>query len=706
MTGGGVMNKGMIDLLVVDSKFERCGFATGSTSTFGGGVSVYFETNLTVEMTHFIECSSVQVGSAISLVHQIKLTISDTLVKNCTAGTTGAVFMNQYKGSMCFSFTRVFFDGNSVGEDRKTFSIDLGFGEKTTKFTDVAILCVGYNPLPTLTFIDCYTTTSPDSSGIIVGRTTLPSSSLYNPKRYFDKEFEKIGPLLETSPTARVNEETGKIELEMKGKTPLRSQEYEVIVKENLTGTETELRMMFSDGTGTLVSESEDKLKIDTDYTIISIVGVVPSSPSSRMTNDITIPVAEWAFNLAATPDFLKFTTKQETTIITPEVPSFSTLQGATARLVESDPQSAFVILHFDKEVRGSYEFIVLEEGKPVTLTINDEISSEYVGTKEFKVIGDGKLLTHDTTYTIESIVPTPETDSMFVMMHDTITFHIPKSLYVPPEDPEEPKTEPEDPTDPEDPTEPEPEDPKKSMSPQMKAMLSWLIPLVACLLIAVILLVIVVILLRRRQQKKSEPAQKEMEVQEPLDVEKVEELGVDCSNGVIHTDGHEHSKFNSSSTLQTDMNRSRDGLELQTKKEWVEVMACSGGFEVSLVEDYTTLYSVLHKEKRDIAKRAVGMQLVNGLKAVLANRQASDVVTRLSSHWILVASTGNLQLKLQMSSTEAEQEPAQTKRQDGGLEGNGTLPNRPKDVEQAGMDGLRWRAPEVVAGGGSAVDG
>ncbi|KAK2955727.1 hypothetical protein BLNAU_9263 [Blattamonas nauphoetae] len=134
--------------------------------------------------------------------------------------------------------------------------------------------------------------------------------------------------------------------------------------------------------------------------------------------------------------------------------------------------------------------------------------------------------------------------------------------------------------------------------------------------------------------------------------------------------------------------------------------MACSGGFEVSVVGDYTTLYSVLHKEKRGIGKRAIGLQIVNGLKAVLAHRQASDVVTRLSSHWIIVDSTGNVQLKLKMTSEEVELEAAQTKQQDGRLEVNGTVHNVPKDVEQAGMDGLRWRAPEVVAGGGSAVDG
>ncbi|KAK2940160.1 hypothetical protein BLNAU_24932 [Blattamonas nauphoetae] len=58
------------------------------------------------------------------------------------------------------------------------------------------------------------------------------------------------------------------------------------------------------------------------------------------------------------------------------------------------------------------------------------------------------------------------------------------------------------------------------------------------------------------------------------------------------------------------------------------------------------------------------------------------------------------------MNSTEAEQEAAHMNQLHSTSEANETLQHLPKDVEQAGMDGLRWRAPEVVADGGSAVDG
>ncbi|KAK2947634.1 hypothetical protein BLNAU_17467 [Blattamonas nauphoetae] len=438
------------------------------------------------------------------------------------------------------SFSHVYFVGNSIGNDTTFFPLITSFPENGTKFVDVAIMSISFpHPCPTLKFDDCFTSNSSDSTGMIVGRTQLE--------------------------TVRVNEETGKIELEMKGKTPPISQEYEVTVK-NSDGMETRFRMLFLDGKGTLVSGSEDNLEYNTSYTITSIVGVIPPSSSSRLTNDIAVPVAAWAFNLAVTPDFIAFTTPNAPTITTPQTPSFSTLQIATAHLIESDTQSAFVVMVFDKEVCGSFDFVVLEEGKPVTLTITSETSSKSGATKEFKVIGDGKLLTHDTTYTIKSLTPTPNTDSQTDMRMDGIvSFHIPKSS----------------------------SDNKSRLPPETKKLLSWLLPLVGCLLIALVVVIIVIVLLRSRKQKSAGPTQNEMEAQEPLEVEKVEEFGVDCSNRVIRTDGNEHSAFDSP---EANISGKKD-TDQQKGSQFGEVIVCHGGFEISAAPMTDTLYSVLHKE-------------------------------------------------------------------------------------------------------------
>ncbi|KAK2951492.1 hypothetical protein BLNAU_13514 [Blattamonas nauphoetae] len=310
------------------------------------------------------------------------------------------------------------------------------------------------------------------------------------------------------------------------------------------------------------------------------------------MTNDISIPRAAWVFNLAVTPDFHTFTT--------PEKPPF--FISATTNLISDDPKYAHVLLSFDEKVKGSFDIVVEEEGKDVTITVTIVVEALTGESGKFIVVGEDRLLTHDKTYPIKSIHPTPGTDSPFVFMNNTITFHIPKSSYVIPEDPTEP--EPEEP-EPEDPT--DPEDPKKAMSPETKKLLSLLLPLVSCLLIALVLAIIVIVLLRRRQQKKGGPIQKEMEAQEAFEVEKVEEFGVDCSNGVIGTDGCGASMCDSPNANRSENKKTQE----QNESEFGEVMACSGDFELSTARMDSTLYSVLHKEHRDIWKRGVGIQIV-----------------------------------------------------------------------------------------------
>ncbi|KAK2940088.1 hypothetical protein BLNAU_25000 [Blattamonas nauphoetae] len=212
---------------------------------------------------------------------------------------------------------------------------------------------------------------------------------------------------------------------------------YEVTAKADGTGTKPRLRMLFSDVTGTLVSGSESNLQYNTTYTIISIVGVVPESSLSPMTNATDVPVAAWAFNLAATSSLISFTTPPPP----PEEPK--------------DPQDP---------------------------------------TK-----------------------PSP-TD---------------------PKDPTKPLPE-----DPKDPTEPEPEDPKKTLSPETKKLLSWLIPLVVCLVVGLALAIVIVFVVRRRQKKKAVPAPKEMEGQDGVSMEdKIEPPADAATNDVVSTEGTKDSQ-------------------------------------------------------------------------------------------------------------------------------------------------------------------
>ncbi|KAK2952847.1 hypothetical protein BLNAU_12168 [Blattamonas nauphoetae] len=237
-------------------------------------------------------------------------------------------------------------------------------------------------------------------------------------------------------------------------------------------------------------------------------------------------------------------------------------------------------------------------------------------------------------------------------------------------------------------------------MSPETKKLLSWLIPLVVCLLVALLVAIIVIVLLRRRKVK-AETSLKEMEERTDAQVdEKMEVEGVapENTNAEIHPEAISHSNFQpDNSLIPTEVEHQQsskgDGLS-----ELVEVMKCSGDFTVSTARMNTTLYSLIHTQKKEIRNRAIGMQIVNGLKQVVAHRGWSDVLTQLSPHWILLDSAGNVHLKLEMNSTEAKQAAL--------LAQNQQNPDAiGAEADKSGMDGLRWKAPEVAKGNGQ-VDG
>ncbi|KAK2952952.1 hypothetical protein BLNAU_12128 [Blattamonas nauphoetae] len=184
---------------------------------------------------------------------------------------------------------------------------------------------------------------------------------------------------------------------------------------------------------------------------------------------------------------------------------------------MQSDKPSAIISLHFSGKVSGSYDFVVEEREKEVVFTVVVAFPATTALTKAFVVVGDDRILTHNTTYTIKSITTTPRSESIPILMNDTISFHIPESLYVPPEEPDDPEP-----------------DPKEPMSPEMKKLLSWLIPLTASLFVAlvvVIVLTMLVVRLHRRlvnSQMKFQPMEKDMDVLKVLDQPPIVELAID----------------------------------------------------------------------------------------------------------------------------------------------------------------------------------
>ncbi|KAK2963100.1 hypothetical protein BLNAU_2123 [Blattamonas nauphoetae] len=675
-SGGGLYFEAECDVTLTALHFLRC-TSEGDWSTTGGGFYCKLDKTVTLALREcsFVECSSTFTGAAFEVYGFEHCEIVDCLVKECVSGATGAVHLQQQANHQAsISLTRVAFINNSVGTNTKYFE-DEGVPIETTTFVDLAVNNFRRESIPTFSIADCSSTCGTDNIGMHVRVDHLGTKSY---DRQYDDAFENFGPVLAEKAEVGLNHKTRKIELEMKAIVPTQSQKVEVTVQKEGNTTDIVGEIELVNGKGTLTSTSLN-LEFSTKYTITSIVGIVPSSSSSTVSNRITIPEAEWTFRLARTPSFVSFTT--------PEQPPL--LKDATSHLIKADDRIVVIFLHFDKAVEGSFDIVVEEGGKDVRITVEMNTSAKTGESAEIIVVGDGKVLTHDTTYTVKSFSPTQgkEATTTPAWMIETISFDIPKSSY----------------------------NPKKSMSPEMKALLSWVIPLVASLLVAGVVTSVVIVLCRRRLKKKNaEPAQKEMESEESIEVEKVEAIDGGHTNEIVGAEGMSHSAFVSSSDHSTEVNKSQNKAQ-SVIHDAVEVMGCDGNFAITTTLMKDTLYNVIHKDRGEFGKRAIGIQIVNGLKAVVEKGKRSDLLTRLSSHWILLDKDGSVQLKLQLTPEEAEQEAARLQQ-----EAQPTLEGAPVDSQnrmdnqvensKAGMDGLRWRAPEVVAAeggnGGAGIDG
>ncbi|KAK2958915.1 hypothetical protein BLNAU_6164 [Blattamonas nauphoetae] len=679
MQGGGMLASSCYGhLSLTDCEFIRC--RVNSSDAFlvmGGGFCAEWPSypppltpyKLVLTKCQFINCSSTSVGGAVGEIGD-GIEITDCLVQNTWTKTSGAVCLFQRNSPTGpVSLASILFIGNTVS-DTPAYLEYSSLMPSQVQFADFMIMDFsGFNSTD-MTFSDCWTTATPRSTGMYCGVFTTPT----RPRlvRVFKNAFLEIGPYVTRQVETSIAPDSWRIDLTVTGVMLLKSQMYEVTVQDVDGGSETKGKLQFRDGVGSLVTPSDLNLQFSTAYTITSIVGVVPGSSASTMTNDNKFTVEAWAFNMDANSSFLSFTTPKSPCLLT-----------ASAHLLTKEPEFGFIVLVFDKAVSGSYDVVVEEEGSGgewmsvyVALTVFTEGLALTGESNTFVVVGDESILKHNTTYTIRSLYPTPGTESTTtpVRVVETIKFHIPESSYVPNNNN------------------------KKSLSQEMKSLLSWLIPVVVAMFVAFVIAIIVLVLLRRRPQKSQVQAQ-EMEDQDQYQVDdKMDTVDGDATNQILHSNKISHSAFDSSTNQLPNVHRSQEGMKSPSEAECVEVLACSGAFEISATPISNTLYSVLHKEHREIGKRVIGMQIVNGLKHVVANRGWSDVLTRLSSHWILIDAAGNVQLKLQMNASEAEQEAAQAQKRNPNMTGH-------SEKDKSGMDGLRWRAPEVVAGGGSAVD-
>ncbi|KAK2941829.1 hypothetical protein BLNAU_23250 [Blattamonas nauphoetae] len=337
---------------------------TNTVQTFGAGGAVYINPHLTVpssivrvesatslivrldgtEEAYILHAASSGGGMYIALYNSLGSTVSDMSFKDCWTGgkgggsyvyalcplsltdcefinckttnpptfdSTGGSLRNDlvvdtHNGRMSVHRLFIKSEGQSCGRPPTDSSTEQSTANNV-QFADFEIRDV-YNLNPTdISISDCYTTTTPNSVGMYA-RVFDYDTSILTYTRVDHDAFNKMGPYLTEQVEAKLDSVWRRLDVIVKGKVQLESQLYEVRLKETEKSAELTGELQFVNGVGSLLPSSNLNLKFSTAYTITSIVGVVPSSSSES--NAIPITAEAWAFNLAATPDFVSFTTR------------------------------------------------------------------------------------------------------------------------------------------------------------------------------------------------------------------------------------------------------------------------------------------------------------------------------------------------------------------------------------------------------------
>ncbi|KAK2955044.1 hypothetical protein BLNAU_9975 [Blattamonas nauphoetae] len=219
----------------------------------------------------------------------------------------------------------------------------------------------------------------------------------------------------------------------------------------------------------------------------------------------------------------------------------------------------------------------------------------------------------------------------------------------------------------------------KKARAIVLSHTLPWLIPLIIVIIIAVIVLIVVIVVLRRQKTKEPEPGS-EMERQDDVEVEKLEDADHTPSNAPNSALTTLESKMLGVSDQTVQQHMIASGVWSQ-KDEFVEAVACSGEFGMEVVRKTDTLSARLHTEqgrKIALAKEPVRQQLVKGILKIWETNQSAKILTKLSSHIVIVDAGNNVFLNVQGEQVVSN--------------GDGQDANRQAQIVEA----RRWSPPEL----------
>ncbi|KAK2948121.1 hypothetical protein BLNAU_16921 [Blattamonas nauphoetae] len=211
----------------------------------------------------------------------------------------------------------------------------------------------------------------------------------------------------------------------------------------------------------------------------------------------------------------------------------------------------------------------------------------------------------------------------------------------------------------------------------------SIVVPIVAVILVALLLIIIVIVVCRRRKMRKnaSEKESQELDTADAVDVMKddgdVQGSTIKPIFGSTTSLVPSHTLLMISQAKEQD-NQFQNALGFVPVKP-VEALMCSGEFKVVKMDPRNTLYHRLHVEKQpNLPKAQIGVKLVNGLARMMKDFPQSDVLTRLSPHWILI--DVNQDVYLRMDSNPNTNAPAE---------------GEMRESSSKNGEDRRWNAPE-----------
>ncbi|KAK2948801.1 hypothetical protein BLNAU_16251 [Blattamonas nauphoetae] len=232
---------------------------------------------------------------------------------------------------------------------------------------------------------------------------------------------------------------------------------------------------------------------------------------------------------------------------------------------------------------------------------------------------------------------------------------------------------------------------------------MKWWLPLVLVLSSLFIIIIVVIVILWRRHHKTQRLTKDDEQPKEELEDIKYEEEPQVTVNPVT---------LGGSSVSVDETKEMEDQVEETVEITGDEALLCEGKFQFTLVDRTQTLYQRLHIENQRVEKRRVGLAVARGLRQVMSHYKATDVLSKLNSHWVMFDRNGRTCLRLSEPAAFQLPSPHPTLLQPTPHPSNSlddtqqpstpqnTIP-KPPIVDQAT---LRWNAPEQSKQNG--VDG